>query len=290
MKISSVGPGSHQVPNVLNQSGQIAPSSVATYKMKMNTQATPGFAEQTIQQSQLENVSTNVLNETENRPKEEVRPMSPQLAALAKQRRALQIKERELRAKEQALATSGQDVVSLADLKTKPLKVLLDHGVTYDQLTQEILANQNNAEVAALKQEIAEQKNWVMAQLEEREKQAEQQALAQMRADAMALARQGDEFELVRETRRIPDVVRLIEKTYRQTGEVLDVREALQLVENELLKDAQKMASFNKLKGQFGQEQPPVQTQPMRTLTSKHTAQPLIDRKARALAAFRGML
>lgn len=223
---------------------------------------------------------------------EATQPLSPQFAELAKRRRALQLKERALAEKEKALAatTTGSSGIDLARLKSQPLSVLQEAGVTYDELTEAILANEGNAELRALKAEINALKEGIDKKFVEKDTQAEQQVLAEMKREAESLTAQGDAFELVRETRSIPNVMKLIERTYRETGEVLDVSEALKLVEDELFNDLNKLAQVNKIKSQFVQQTPaapqPKQTLGMRTLRNQDTASIALSRRARALAAW----
>lgn len=234
-------------------------------------------------------------SETSNAVAEETQPISRQFADLAKQRRSLQLKARELAEREKAIsaASQGGDRVEIARIKSEPLKVLLEHGVTYDQLRDEILANPVNPEVADLKAQIAALKGDVDKRFTDRETQAEQQVLSEMKRDADRLVAEGADFELVRATKSVPDVMRLIERTYRESGEVLDVREACQLVEQELLQRQLKLLELDKIKSKFASE---VQLQPqrnqpvMRTLTNKDTASVPMSAKARALAAFYGTL
>jgi hypothetical protein len=232
---------------------------------------------------------------------EEHQPLSPQAAALAKQRRSLQVKEREIIAREKALSEQSAptaDRIEMAKIKADPLGVLLQAGVTYDELTEAVLASssggQSHAEIQALKAEIKALKEGVDKNFADRETLAEQQALAEMRKEAVSMSAQGEEYELVRETGSIPDVMRLIETTYRKTGEVLDVQEALQLVEAELIQESLKVANFNKVRGQLQQAQPvqqPSQLQRQaRTLTNRDNASVQMSRKARAMAAFQGKL
>lgn len=229
-------------------------------------------------------------------PAAATQPLSPQLALLAKQRRALQ-RERELLNQEKArfAQTSGTSGIDIARLKSEPLGVLLENGVTYEQLTEEILNNQKNSEVFALKEEIKNLREGIDKKFTEKATQEEQAALSHMRREAEKFVYSGDQFELVRETRSVPTVMDLIERTYRKTGEVLDVPEALKLVEDELLNDALKLQKLKKLQGQLSPQAPQVQ-QPqqrqtgMRTLTNRDTANVPMSAKARAMAAFYGTL
>ncbi len=235
-------------------------------------------------------------NEEENSAVvEATQPLSPQLAALAKHKRALQVKERELQDREKALEarSQGSDHIPKARLKSETLKVLEEAGVTYDDLTEAILAGQGNPEMRAMEAKIKALEEGVDKKFTEREAAAEQQVLAEMRSEATRLANNGDAFELVRETGSVPDVMRLIELTYRESGEVLDVSEAMQLVEDELLARNQKLLQLKKMQG-FVNQQAPQAAQPrqqgMRTLSNKHTASVPATAKERALAAFYGTL
>lgn len=257
----------------------------------MTTNATPGTVP-------AETLAIPDTGDTAEATVEATQPLSPQFAALAKQRRALQVKERELADREKALSTQPSNQgggVDLARLKSEPLSVLLENGVTYDQLTEAILANQNGngPELQALKAEIAALKEGVDKKFTDKTTAEEQQVLSEMRKEATRLAAEGDTFELVRETGSIPQVMTLIERTYRETGEVLDVNEAMQLVEDELITESLKLAALKKVQGRLKPEAPqapPPQQRQMRTLTNRDTAVQPLSRKERALLAFTGQL
>lgn len=237
---------------------------------------------------------------TSEEPKEPVteatEPISPQFAALARQRRALQVKERELREKEKALAegSSGTDHIPLARLKSEPLKVMLENGVTFEQLTEAILANQANPELNALKAEMSALKDGVEKRFTDQQEQAIKNGLASKSREIDSVL-EDDAYELVRTTGSKRKVLELIERTFRDTREELDAKEALRLYEDHLFKQNQKLANTKKLQGLFTKQ--PEQTQPvqqrtlgMRTLTNKDTASVPMDRRARAFAAFYGTL
>ena len=229
---------------------------------------------------------------------EETKPLSPQLAAIAKQRRALQIKEREIADREKALSEKPATQVGgvdLAKLKSDPLGVLQAAGVTYDMLTEAILQSNDgsSAQIRALEAKLEALEKGVDEKLTEREAQSERQVLAEMQKEASQLVAEGEDFELVRETKSVPDVMKLIEKTYRQTGEVLEVREALKMVEDYLIEESEKLAGISKIRKRFEPDPSGMSRQPqpqMRTLTNRDTAHVPLSPKQRALAAFRGQL
>lgn len=229
---------------------------------------------------------------------EATQPLSPQFAALAKQKRALQVKEREIQDREKALAANAPtgDADLVARIKSDPLSVLQEHGVTYDQLTEAILAGGSgmNPDIQALKDEIKALKEGVDKTFITKEEQAEEAALTEMLYEAESLAKDGDAFEMIRERNAYDRVLRLIHDTYKKTGRVLDVSEAMNKVEGALLDDAEKLARIKKVQSKLAPPAtPPLQQQPprqMRTLTARDSASTSMSARQRAIAAFNGTL
>jgi hypothetical protein len=214
---------------------------------------------------------------------EEPKPLSPQFAALAREKRALQVKERELADREKALTESANGTVKLADLKSKPLEVLLANGVTYDQITEGILANPGNPELEALKAELREVTDRVNQIPKDQEAASKAQVIQEMTREAKQLAAT-PEFELVQATGSIPQVIELIERSFEKTGEVLDVQEAMKLVEDDLFEQNLRIAQLSKIRGAL---MPPPPAKPgMRTLTNKDGSAPVLSAKERARRAF----
>jgi hypothetical protein len=226
-------------------------------------------------------------------------PLSPSFAALAKQRRQLQVREQQLKTREEALKAQPAQAgaIDQARLKSEPLAVLMEAGVTYEQLTEAIMAQQNGVspeQYRALQAKVDALESGFDKRLQDRDAQQEQQTLAGMRREATQLVAEGDEYELIRENRAVPQVMRLIERLYKETGDVLDVSEACGLIEAELLKDTLRVAGLNKVKTHLGQtaapQAPATQRQPqqMRTLSNRDTTQAPMNAKQRAMAAFYG--
>lgn len=224
---------------------------------------------------------------------EATQPLSPQFAELAKQRRALQVKEREFAEKEKALGGSTKAELE-ARIKSSPLSVLQEFGVTYDQLTNDILSAQGgiNPDIQSLKAEIKALKEGVDKTFSDKDVANERAVLAEMRRNVNQLASQGDDFEMIRETQSESDVIDLIHRTYKKTGEILDESEAMTLVEEYLINESLKLARLKKVQGKLTPEVP-LQPQPptgMRTLTNKDSAKPTMDRRQRAIMAMQGNL
>lgn len=234
---------------------------------------------------------------------EVTKPLSPQFAALAKKERALQVKEREIAAREQALSANGSGTTPspdlIARLKADPLSVLDEQGVTYDQLTEAIVARSQNQgpEYQRLQAEIKAVKDALETQTKtqaQRDQDAEAQVLSQIGKDVKRLVAEGDTYELVREAGYEQKVVDLIHRTFKATGEVLDTEEAASLIEAELVTEAMKYTKTKKVQTQLA---PAPQSQPagqnpkqIRTLTSRDGASPTLSRRERAILAAQGRL
>lgn len=290
MKISPIASTANLAPAPMDQNTGTAVQNFQHLRsVKMKTNYNPEeYDPNSLAQPPINERNTQAASE-------ETQPLSPQFAALAKQRRALQ-RERELLEKEKALATSPGQVESIevARLKSEPLKVLLENGVTYEDLTQAILNNQENSEIYALRREMDAYKQEMKDTLDQREANAEKQALMEMANEARSLIHNSNEFELIRSMGHLPDVTRLIEQVYRKDGQLLTVHEACSMIENELFEDIQKVASVEKVRSRISQPTPqarPMQQHSgMRTLTNRDTATVPLTAKQRAIAAFHGTL
>ena len=277
---------------------QVSQVQESIKKIKMRTQRSP---DRPIEEAPVEEAPESVISDPAEQVTaaiEDTKPLSPQLAALAKQRRALQVKERELADREKAIeskSTNDGTADLISKLQTQPLSVLREAGLMgnpdfYSQLTQAILDEQNgvNPEVQALKKELEAVKNGIDEKFTSREAQQEEAALTEMLYEAEALGKEGDAYELIREEDAYDQVLRRIHDTYRQSGRVLDVAEAMNFVENQLLEKNLKAAKYKKVQSKLAPE--PVTQQPqkqgMRTLTNRDNATPQLDRRSRAMAAF----
>lgn len=280
-----------------------AQASLKTIKMK--TQVSTNRDDTPIVTDEVPTVDNNEPAEVV----EETKPLSPQFAALARQKRALQVKEREIAQREEALKAqppAGTDFE--AQLKANPLSVLKSAGVTYDQLTEAILAEQAAPlDTQKLRAEIKEDlKKELLGEFGTRDQQAEAQVLGEIKREALALTAQGEQFEAIQLARaqNHPDfsngrdpVTDLIHKTWKKTGEIMDVSTAAEMVETQLIEESAPFASLKKIQSRLNPAPTPVeQTAPkpgvkvMRTLTNRDNASPVMDRRARAIAAMNGTL
>lgn len=270
-------------------------------KIRMNTNASPDRIERELPVSEQESFEASTKSAipddgTQTVETEVTRPISPQFAELARQRRALQVKEREIAEKEKSLSEKAatSEGIPKEQIKANPLKILMEAGVTYEQLTEAILADQSgiNPEVQALKAKIDALEKGVESKFTERDTRAEQNAVAQIHRDVEVLVAEGDDFELIRGKNYQRKVTDLIHKQWKATGKVLDVQEAATLIEEELYKEATQYASFKKVQSKLTPAVETITEEPnrLRTLTNRQTATPAVSARARALAAFNGTL
>jgi len=278
-------------------------------RIKVSTQSRPD-SQARLEELPLDAPQSDTLADYEQAQaaSEDTRPLSPQFAALAKQKRALQRKEKELLAKELALDAYAGDRRSLGDhrarLKADALKVLGEEGVGYDPLTEQVLgSNDERADLSGIRAEIQAMKDALVDRnrfQDERDAQAEKLVLAQIERETNQLISRGDDFEMIREAGYGPKVVELIYRNFKETGELLDVPEAANLIEQELLEEGLKFAKLKKVQSRLNpalsEQRQAVQkdrpgTKTMRTLTNRDGGSSLsMSKRARAIAAMEGRL
>lgn len=265
-----------------------APRPELTRALKMTTNATPGAAGP----QELSTLDDNEDNT--NATVEATQPLSPQLAAIAKQRRALQVKERELLdlKKELDAKSQGGDFIPKSRLKSETLRVLEEAGVTYEDLTAAILENQGNPEVRALEAKLKTLEEGVDKRFTDNVTQEESRLYREVDRDAKnIIAARADDFELIQKMGRVPVAVEIWKREYKTSGEFPDIEGILKDVEDHCLEECQGFTKLKKIQGLFQQpapQQPQQRGQVMRTLTNKDTASVPLDRRARALSAFYG--
>ena len=247
--------------------------------------------------------------------------LSRQFAQLARQEKQLRAKaqaqEQAYRAKEEAFKAREAELtaknnqyntgyISQDRLKSDPLGVLSEAGVSYDALTQQILNQQpvdprTQATINKLEAKIAqlEEHNTNSQKSQTEQQQAQYQAaVKQIKMDAKQLVASDPNFETIKATQSINDVVELITKTYERDGILLSVEEAANEVENYLVEEALKLSKLNKIKARMQQVAPkasemktqgtPKQPQAMRTLTNATSSSRQMSARERAMLAFKG--
>lgn len=279
-----------------------------------------------LQDVSAQSEETEVQAPVEEAPKTDP-ALSRQFAQLARQERALRAKaqqqEQAIKAREQALiereqAISAKDqtyksgYISKDQIKSDPLSVLAEAGISYDELTQQLINQQprdprTEAHIARLEAKLAalEEANTTSQKTYQEQQQAQyNEAVKQIRNDAKNLVMNDPNFETIKATGSIKDVVELITETYNKDGVLLSVEEAAQQVEDYLVEQFSGVVTkVDKLKKRIQANASPtpvqkvqtpatqVQTQPqMKTLTNSTGSSRRLSAKERAILAFKGEL
>lgn len=281
------------------------------------------------------NTDTLTDNETpiEDVPQVEETPTEPppapavssQLALLARKEKAQRLKQQQqdqaFKAREEALKAReaaadakerqyNQGYVSQDVIKKQTLKVLADAGVSYDDLTQQVLnQSQTNpyteSQIAKLEAKIQQLESKAEAsqkQYSTQQEQAMEAATKQIRVDVRNLVKSDPAYETVKATGSTEDVVDLIKRTYAEDGYIMSTEEATQEVEDYLVEEALKLTRIQKIQKRMqasatpaptlGAKTPqtPKQPQPMKTLTNATGSTRPLTARERAIAAAEGRL
>jgi hypothetical protein len=191
-----------------------------------------------------------------------------------------------------------------------PLTTLLERGVTYDQLTQQAL-NQNQLDPAtkAVINRLEAQVKTVSEALEKSNKAAEDrqtqsysEAINQIRSEAKQLVNTDPYFETIKATDQVEAVVKLIERTWERDKVLLTVEEAAREVEDytvdQILAQAEKnkkiqerLRAKSALKpSPTAAQKPGVPVNQLKTLTNTIGGTPKLSARDRAILAARGEL
>lgn len=256
-------------------------------------------------------------------PEKQEEPLSQQYAVLARKEKALRAREQSFKQREAALqareaelskpstAVDTSKYISIDDLKRDTYGVLQRHGVSYDDISTQALQAQSpefqamarmreeiDAKLAKLEQEQVK----VKSTFEESQTQAYQGALKQIKSEAQSLIQNDQAFETIKEMGAVQDVVDLIEKTFKEDGQLLTVEEAATQVEEYLIEEALRLARLQKVQSRLkpapsaakpaqqpasqANQQPPAKQ--MTTLSNSTNSSRQLSARERALLAFRG--
>lgn len=262
-------------------------------------------------------------------PKEETPQVSSQLALLARREKALRAKQQQqeqaIKAREDALKAKEEQLLAKEReysngympkdfIKQNPLKVLAEAGVSYDDLTQQVLnQSQTNpyteAQIAKLEAQIArltEEAENSKKQYSSQQEQAVEAAMKQIKMDVRQLVSKDPSYETIKATNSIDDVADLIRQTYEKDGYIMSVEDAAQEVEDYLIEEALKLDKIQKIqqRRQQSQAQPsnapttvnvkqtqgPLNKQPqqMKTLTNQIASSRPLSARERAILVFKG--
>lgn len=252
-------------------------------------------------------------------------PISSQYAVLARKekqfRAKVQAQEAALRAREAAIAEreakasqapeiDKSQYIPKQKLTEETIETLLEAGLSYDQITEKMLQQQNPVDpqtrvlLRKMEEKIAKleaEQEGTKKSFNEVQESNYKGAIEQIRRDVSTLVRDGDDYAAIRETDSVADVVELIEKTYKEDGDLLTVEEAAALVEKELVDRISEYARLSKIQQKIQsaykptpqnsvQSQGDKQPQPPKTLTNGMNHSGKLSARERAILAFKGEL
>ncbi|NDC25349.1 MAG: hypothetical protein EBZ49_14645 [Proteobacteria bacterium] len=231
-------------------------------------------------------------------------------AQLARKEKALRAQARQLQ--EQQKAWQEQQAKSQSSwkdqVKNDPLSVLAEAGLTHDQIAEMLLNSRpDDMEMRRVKAELQALKNAQQEQfskIQDAQKAAYEQAVKQVSREVNMLVDGNEAYETIKATKSQTAVVELIKQTYDEDGVLLSAEEAADMVEEYLTDEALTLAKLKKVQSklappeaaQSGDEvqqnqKPLIQTKTLtNTVTTASKPMTKADRRARAIAAFKGEL
>jgi hypothetical protein len=237
-------------------------------------------------------------------------PSAERFAQLARKEKALRAQARQLQ--EQQKAWQEQQTKSQSSwkeqLKSDPISVLAEAGLTHDQIAEMLLNSRpDDMEMRRVKSELQALKNAQQDQftkIQEQQKIAYERAVKQVSREVNQLVDSDEAYETIRATNSQEAVVELIKQTYDEDGVLLSADEAAGMVEEYLTDEALTLAKLKKVQSklappeaaQSGNEvqqsqKPLIQTKTLtNTITTSSKPMTKADRRARAIAAFKGEL
>ncbi len=252
-------------------------------------------------------------------------PLSPQYAQLARIEKSIRADRVKMKAEQEAFKAEREafkaereaaaaGTYSKDQLAKNPLAVLEEAGLSHDQIAQMLLnanepSSQQTAMITKLEAKIAQLEESIgktQKTFDDAQTQGYQQAVNQIRADAVSLVKTDPNFETIAATGSVEDVVSLIEDTFKDglgdeypKGTLLSVEQAAQMVEAELVAEYEKLSKLKKFQKSMPASLQPAEKQPensgtkpvqIKTLTNAGSSSRQLSAKERALLAFKGEL
>tara|TARA_Y100001938_G_C8092572_1_gene435967 strand:+ start:2962 stop:3804 length:843 start_codon:yes stop_codon:yes gene_type:complete len=199
---------------------------------------------------------------------------SSQFAALSRKERDLHLRQKELAAQEQRMGDMAKKLedyektMSLA--KENPEAFLERSGLSMKELLTRELNGGDLPENEVLKKQLADQAKQIedlrQSQVE-KDKQAEQQRLHQLRTDYVDQIKttidnvEGDKFELVKAANAYETVYAVLQESYNETGKDIGMEAAAGIVEDYYRKELERYKDTAVLKKLSGGSTEPVQNE-----------------------------
>lgn len=279
---------------------QVQPPSNKIIKMKTNANPEQlDAAQETVPEAQTEPEKAISDTGVQTKPvPEAIQQVSPEVAAIAKEKRAAQVMRMQYAEKEKALEEKLAKAEALESRIQggEGLSVLLERGVTFDQLKEQILA-QNQFNPKQLKSDV---EKMVEERLAKKDAEQAEAVLESMTKNVNQMVFGSDAYPFIKAGRAHGQVMDLVNRAWYGDpkapdlfpgGYVFTEDEACQAIEDQLKEEAKAYAKLLKPEPTTPAVEPqPKTTQKIdiKTLTNKDSARPRSGRRQRALAAFLG--
>lgn len=254
----------------MSDSGNVSAESALDAAVSLSTGEAESQIEQAEAQAQLE---SQQIDKEKEAPKDD--RFASKFAALSRKEKALRAKEQEIQKKLADFESMSKQreeeykpFASLKDrVKTEPLKVLEEHGLTYEQLTKMILEGDGGPTpemkvdntISQLQQKIEQLESRLTKEKEDQEKsvkdmqeEASKRAEDNFKVEIKNLVNSDEKYELIKAHDAIQDVFEVVEQYYYKTGKLLSKEEAADQVEAALEEEVNKMLSLEKIKKKLG--------------------------------------
>lgn len=229
--------------------------------------------------------------------------LSPQQAALARKEQLFRKAQQEFKAEQEAWKLQQAGYIPKERLTSDTLKVLAEAGITPDKYlelqTRQVEAADPNQplldRISQLEGKITELTDPENGTLAKEKKASYDAALNQIRSDVKLVVDSNPTYGTIKSEGKTEDVVELVTRVFEEENIILDVEEAVQLVEAKLVdrlsKQYERIGKYDKIKSRFGQktessevnnEQQPQSPQ-SKTLTNAGSTQRQLTPRERAV-------
>lgn len=181
-------------------------------------------------------------------------------AALAREEQRIRGERQALKAEQQAIAQHRAVLDAIAKAKENPLAALQATGLTYEQLTEWILQNQQEPteadRLAALEKREQERQERAKADEEKAKQDVAAKQIETFKGNlTKAITDAGEKYELINAEGAHEAVWEVIEGNFEKTGQVMAWADAADLVEKHLEERAKKLLAAKKLQPKTEQKQ-----------------------------------
>lgn len=187
--------------------------------------------------------------------------LPPQVSALARKEQAFQAKVQAFEAEKKAWAEKNPSQPPPPTIKEQirktPSKALQELGLTYDELTQALLSEQNGVDPnnEAI-QTLANKLETIEAKQKEDQEKNTKTIIAQYETEIAKLVDNDPEFETIKARGLHGHVLQHILDTFNEDGEILTVEQASKEIEDVAFEDALKVSGLKKVQAKLGLPDP----------------------------------